>query len=53
MPFACIGGGADLHFRVQSQGLECRLEGVANCVLRIYGREVTLESGKPLVIQPE
>jgi maltose phosphorylase len=45
--------GADLHFRVQSQGLECRLEGVANCVLRIYGREVTLESGKPLVIQPE
>jgi maltose phosphorylase len=45
--------GADLHFRVQSQGLECLLEGVANCVLRIYGREVTLESGKPLVIQPE
>jgi maltose phosphorylase len=45
--------GADLHFRLQSQGLECRLEGVANCVLRLYGQEVTLESGKPLVIQPE
>jgi maltose phosphorylase len=45
--------GADLHFRLQSQGLECRLEGVSNCVLRLYGQEVTLESGKPLVIQPE
>jgi alpha,alpha-trehalose phosphorylase len=44
--------GADLHFRLNDQGLECLMEGMPSCTLRLYGRSLTLDCGKVLVIQP-
>jgi maltose phosphorylase len=44
--------GADLHFRLNNQGLECLMEGMPSCTLQLYGRSVTLESGQALVIRP-
>lgn len=44
--------GADLHFRLNEQGLECVLKGIPSCTLRLYGRSVTLEPGRALVVKP-
>lgn len=45
--------GADLHFALNTEGLECRLEGESSCSIRLYGQLVTLEPGRLLVIRPD